>query len=115
MIRWAAVAAGSAVGGLARFWMSEALLHRFGKTFPWGTLAVNLLGCLLIGVLAARAERLSEETRLLLATGFCGGFTTFSTFTLETAGLSAGRAALYTLTSVAGGLGVFRLGLMAGR
>lgn len=115
MTRWLAVAAGSAAGGLARFWMSEAILHRFGKAFPWGTLAVNLLGCLFIGVLAARADRLSEETRLLLATGFCGGFTTFSTFTLETAGLSAGRAALYTIASVAGGLGAFRLGLMSAR
>lgn len=79
------VAAGGASGALARFGLT-VLFQRQAIVFPLGTLGANLLGCLMIGALAelaARTELLSGNARLLLATGFCGGFTTLSTLTLE--------------------------------
>ena len=79
------VALGGAAGAVARFGLTVAF-QRQAIVFPFGTLAANLLGCLLIGMLAetaARSELLSGNARLLLATGFCGGFTTLSTLTLE--------------------------------
>lgn len=79
------VALGGAAGAMARFGLTVAF-QRQAIVFPFGTLAANLLGCLAIGMLAemaARTELLSGNARLLLATGFCGGFTTLSTLTLE--------------------------------
>lgn len=86
------VAVGGAVGSLLRFWMSGAAQRSVPATgewsaFPAGTLAVNVLGCLLAGALAEIGERhgpLSNETRALLMVGFLGGFTTFSAFANET-------------------------------
>jgi fluoride exporter len=83
----------------------------FGTRFPWGTLAVNVIGSAGIGVLGALP--LPQEARLLLVTGLLGGFTTFSAFGLET-GLLAERegwwvAALYVGASIAFGLGAFAL------
>ena len=115
MIRWAAVAAGSAAGGLCRYLLGGLMTKRFGAAFPWGTLAINVLGCLAIGWTAGRGERLSEETRLLLATGFCGGFTTFSAFAGELSSLGGTSAAVYAAASLAGALAAFRAGLMLGR
>jgi CrcB protein len=79
------VALGGAAGAVARFGLT-ALFQRQAIVLPFGTLAANLLGCLVIGMLAetaARTELLSGNARLLLATGFCGSFTTLSTLTLE--------------------------------
>jgi CrcB protein len=79
------VALGGAAGAVARFGLT-ALFQRQAVVFPFGTLAANLLGCLVIGMLAetaARTELLTGNARLLLATGFCGSFTTLSTLTLE--------------------------------
>ncbi len=75
------VALGGAVGSVGRYLVSKC----FEGTFPWGTLTVNLLGSLLIGVLLGLVAKgtLSPEMKLLLVTGFCGGFTTFSTFASE--------------------------------
>jgi fluoride exporter len=90
------VGAGGFVGAVARFGVT-ALLN--GKSdhaqpaFPWGTLTANVLGCLLISVLFAVAEQrqsISDEARLVLATGFLGSFTTFSTFGYETVALLRG-------------------------
>lgn len=84
------VAAGSAAGGVARYFIG-AWLNRGAGAFPWGTVAVNLAGCFLIGFLASSADSrfgLGEHGRLLLMTGFCGGFTTFSAFMMENAGLA---------------------------
>lgn len=78
---------GGAVGTLARYGTSLLAAHWLGKAFPWGTLIVNLVGCLLIGVcfgLAARFAWFSPPWRLLLVTGFMGGLTTFSSFAVET-------------------------------
>ena len=80
------VGIGSAIGGVLRYGVS---LLRFSPagTFPWGTLAVNVLGSLLIGLLAGWLEPTADRSRLLLMTGLCGGFTTFSAFSIETVSL----------------------------
>lgn len=80
------VAIGSAVGGMCRYGLSQVLSRTVGGVFPFGTFAVNLIGCLIIGLLFGCIDRgigMSAEIRLLLITGFCGGFTTFSTFAHE--------------------------------
>lgn len=116
-----AVALGSAIGGVARYLMTIAVQPRH-IAFPLGTLAVNILGCFLIGAIAQyslTSGRLSPELRVLLISGFCGGFTTFSTFAFESLELiQAGawsRALLYTLLSVSVGLGAVWVGTAAVR
>lgn len=89
---YAWIAAGSAVGGMARFWLSGAVARAFGETFPWGTLLVNVSGSLLIGIIAAFTAPdgrifISSTARLALMAGFCGGYTTFSSFSLQTLSL----------------------------
>lgn len=78
----ALVALGGALGSVARYVVSVQGVLRFGTNFPWGTLAVNVLGSAAIGVLGALP--LQQEARLFLITGCLGGFTTFSAFSLET-------------------------------
>jgi CrcB protein len=116
-----AVAVGSAIGGVARYTMT-LLVQPKDLAFPLGTLAVNVVGCLLIGVFAALAltpGRVSPEVRVLLISGFCGGFTTFSSFSYENIELiqngAWSRAILYTAASVAAGLGAVWLGTAAVR
>jgi CrcB protein len=101
------VALGSAVGGVARFLLGTLIQQRAGGTFPTGTLLVNVTGSLLLGFLlryALGSAAVSPETRALLTTGFCGGYTTFSTFSYETIALleegQHQRAALYIALSV---------------
>lgn len=81
-----AIAAGGAGGALLRYGISGVAYRLLGETFPWGTLAVNLMGCFLIGLLWGISERtpLSPNASIFLFTGILGGFTTFSTFGLET-------------------------------
>ncbi len=81
------VGAGGAIGAIGRYLLSTWIYSLTGRAFPWGTLAVNLLGSLLMGFLSVwLLERmtLSTEMRALLMVGFLGAFTTFSTFSLET-------------------------------
>jgi CrcB protein len=102
------VAIGSALGGMGRFAASGLSVRWFGETFPWGTLFVNVAGSLIIGVLAAilpaESRLLSDNARDFLMIGVCGGFTTFSSFSLQTLNLARngdwGPAAGYTLSSV---------------
>ena len=80
------VGAGSFIGGAMRFLLSTFMKNLCVQGFPWGTLAVNLLGCFLFGIIFAIFSRNSSADNalyLLLTTGFCGGFTTFSTFANE--------------------------------
>lgn len=80
------VGAGSCLGGMARYLLSVAVQTRAGGLFPWGTFAVNLAGCLVLGFLYGMLDRgfqLSAPMKLFLTVGFCGGFTTFSTFVNE--------------------------------
>ena len=106
----ALVAVGGAAGSVLRYLLSVGALALHGPAFPWGTLAVNILGSAAIGVAAGLG--LEGQARLLLVTGFLGGFTTFSAFSLET-GLLFERhpalAALYVAASVALGLAAFAL------
>ena len=102
------VGCGSFLGGAARFLVSKVLPTGGGAGFPWATFAVNVAGCFLLGLVAGAAGRaggLDPRLRLLLATGFCGGFTTFSTFMDENAALlRSGHApvlALYLAASLA--------------
>lgn len=80
------VGIGGAIGSVFRY-LSTILTNRFwNNSFPLGTFAVNIIGCILIGILVALAEKqniINNDLKLLLITGFCGGFTTFSTFSLE--------------------------------
>jgi len=104
------VAVGSGIGGAARLWLSTLVARSAGTTFPWGTLAVNALGCLLVGLLAAMFEPSSplhvrQDLRVMLVVGVLGGFTTFSAFSLETLLLvqrgAPLAAASYTVMSIA--------------
>jgi CrcB protein len=101
------IAVGSALGGVGRYVIGTALQQRVGIAFPIGTLIVNISGSLLLGFLlryALGVTQISPETRAFLTTGFCGGYTTFSTFTYDTAVMFESgqfrRAALYITLSV---------------
>ncbi len=117
-----AVAAGSALGGVARFLLAQAVQGRWGSSFPAGTLVVNVLGCLALGFivqLASGTAEFSPTSKTFLTIGLCGGFTTFSTFASETM-LAAEEGALRRATlnvglSVAAGLVGIWLGAMAAR
>jgi fluoride exporter len=112
------VMAGGAIGAGFRFQLGRLALHQFGPGFPWGTLIVNLLGGLLIGVLAgllARFGEAGESLRLFLGIGILGGFTTFSAFSLETINMlnrgELGSAAAYVTVSVVGSVLLLMAGL----
>jgi CrcB protein len=90
MERLLLVAAGGALGSTLRYLVATAAVVWLGPTFPWGTLAVNLAGSFLIGLvqtLALEGLALGEQPRLFLTTGLLGGFTTYSAFSYETVGL----------------------------
>ena len=112
---------GGAVGTVARYFVAGGVHKVLGHTFPYGTLTVNLIGCALLGVIVSVAEskfHLRPEIQALLVIGFCGAFTTFSTFILDISHLvKAGdglRAFTYLMMSVAIGFVAFRLGLILG-
>lgn len=124
LILLATVAAGSALGGAGRYALSLWLGRWAGDGFPWATLTVNVAGSTLIGVIAAWAVAggrppLSEPLRLFLMVGVLGGFTTFSSFSLETLLLVENgqllRAASYVAGSVALCLGGVFLGFFLAR
>ncbi|MGV4795701.1 fluoride efflux transporter CrcB [Rhizobium sp. F40D2] len=107
MIQALLVAVGGAIGSLVRYYVSQWTLRLMGPAFPWGTLAVNVVGCFVIGVFAeliARRFNASVELRLLLITGFLGGFTTFSAFSLDAISLfergEAVAGGIYIVASV---------------
>ena len=117
-----AVAAGGAVGALARYMVTASLPRLVGHGFPWGTVVVNVLGSLVMGVLIdlmARRWSAPAEARVFLVTGCLGAFTTFSTFSLDIVTLyergALGAAAAYTVGSVVAGVAALFLGLWLGR
>jgi CrcB protein len=111
------IAFGSAVGGVSRHLLGSAVQRAVGTPFPMGTLLVNVTGSLLLGFLVrylVGATSVSPEMRALVTTGFCGGYTTFSAFSYETAYLfeqgDVRRGAMYVVASV----GLSLVGTIAG-
>lgn len=111
------VAVGGAVGGAVRHLVAMTIARRLGERFPWGILAVNLSGAAAMGALAAAVPTGDATLRLLLGTGFLGGYTTVSTFSLQTLTLfEAGRpvrALVYAGGSVAGAIAAAAAGFAA--
>ena len=110
------------MGGVARFVLSTVVQDRWSTSFPAGTLVVNVLGCIALGFisyLVLETGEFSPTTRALLTTGFCGGFTTFSTFAMETIRAAEEgawqRAMLYVGSSVITGLAGILIGAAAAR
>ncbi|MEE4291498.1 MAG: fluoride efflux transporter CrcB [Cycloclasticus sp.] len=98
-----AIAAGGSIGAVMRFFVSTGIYSWLGKDFPYGTLAVNVIGSLLMGLLYELfLQRLSvsPEVRALLLVGFLGAFTTFSTFSIETINLIEQGDVLKAITNV---------------
>lgn len=102
---------GGFIGSMARFLLSGTIHRYFETNFPLGTVSVNLAGCFLIGIFLGLFEKgniISPELRLFLTVGFCGGFTTFSTFTSDTVHLANDsemlRLAVYLGVSVIAGI-----------
>ncbi|OOZ39112.1 camphor resistance protein CrcB [Solemya pervernicosa gill symbiont] len=117
-----AIAGGGAVGALLRFWVSGGVYSLLGRGFPYGTLAVNILGSLLMGflyVLLIERLNVSVEWRAALMVGLLGAFTTFSTFSIETLTLiEAGelfKAVINMVLSVVACVAAAWLGLVVGR
>jgi len=111
------VGTGSFIGGAMRYLLSTNIKNMYGQTFPWGTLVVNLLGCFVFGIIFALFSKHNSTDNtfcLLLTTGICGGFTTFSTFANESVQMiqngNIGEFIGYMATSVIVGIALIALG-----
>jgi CrcB protein len=105
------VSVGGAIGSSLRYLTSYFMQKWLSQSFPWGTLAANILGCLVIGILMgyfSKSQVNNNDYRLLLVTGFCGGYTTFSAFAFENFNFwqqgNFSTILIYIATSVLGGL-----------
>lgn len=110
------VGTGSFIGGAMRYLLSTYIKNMYGQTFPWGTLVVNLLGCFVFGIIFALFSKHNSTDNtfcLLLTTGICGGFTTFSTFANESVQMiqngNIGEFIGYMATSVIVGIALIAL------
>jgi fluoride exporter len=116
-----AVGSGGMLGSIARYILTRTIDAKAGSLFPYGTLAVNVIGSFILGIIfaiAARKTGMDENWRLFFGTGVCGGFTTFSAFTLENFNLLQTRpliAGLYMTVSLIAGIGAVALGIYAAR
>ena len=113
------IALGSAIGGAGRHWVTQLIGARMGELFPWGTLAVNASGSLLIGVLGALSQpnalwNVTADARLFLMVGVLGGFSTFSAFSLQTLNLMRDGEGLYAAAYVAASVIVCLLAVWVG-
>lgn len=100
MLNYLLVAVGGALGSISRFWASGVIANRFGQSFPWGTLFVNVSGSFVIGLFATLTAPegrwlIGPSGRNFFMTGFCGGYTTFSSFSLQTLSLAQDEEWLY--------------------
>lgn len=120
MVNAVLVMAGGGLGALCRYGSVNAAARLFGDAMPWGTAFVNILGCFLIGLAAGAMEKtpFPRQYWLLFVTGFLGGFTTFSSFALDSASLARaggllglGRALANVGLNLAGGLAAAAAGL----
>ncbi|WP_031521223.1 fluoride efflux transporter CrcB [Streptomyces sp. NRRL F-5123] len=115
-MNWLLVVAGAVVGAPLRYLTDRAVQARHDTVFPWGTFAVNVFGCLVLGVLTGAVSygAASHSVQLLVGTGLCGALTTYSTFSYETLRLTGDGArflaAANVVASVAAGLGAAFLG-----
>ncbi len=110
------VGAGSCLGGIARYIISQ-IMRTMSSGFPWGTFTVNILGCLLIGMLwgwSSRYTNISSWLNLFFITGFCGGFTTFSTFSRESLVLIQSNNYTTFLLYVIGSVSIGIIAVLAG-
>lgn len=121
MSKWVYLVAGSILGGLARYILAGAVYEKMGTSFPYGTLIVNLSGCFLVGFFSSLVDDkffLGPNSRILLMTGFCGAYTTFSTYMFETGSLvregQVSMAFLNIFVSTAVGFGAYWLGVVIG-
>ncbi|MEG1644081.1 MAG: fluoride efflux transporter CrcB [Bacteroidales bacterium] len=112
------IAIGGGAGSVLRYAISKFITDSSGKLFPWGTMTVNLLGCLIVGLIIGwiMHHNISEALRLAMIIGFCGGFTTFSSFSVESLNLLrqgyTGLFCLYSGISLAGGLILVYVGIV---
>ena len=108
-----ALACEGALGAPARFLLERTMTDRLGHGFPWGTTCVNLLGSFALGLVAGLGEfrSLDHDIARVVAVGFLGAFTTFSTFAVESTRLAPGRRIAYVGISVIGGIGLAGAGL----
>jgi len=118
-IRYLLIGLGSALGGMARYWCNGPMARLLGETFPWGTLAVNALGCGLIGWFAGATAPegrwfVPSLARQFVMVGLCGGFTTFSSFSLETLRLAADAQYAKAAANVTGSLALCLAGVWLG-
>jgi CrcB protein len=115
------VGIGGGIGSICRYLLGYLAGRHFNLVFPYGTLSINLLGSLIIGIVYGLAFKniVSEDWRIFLATGFCGGFTTFSSFAFENVTLiqegEIGLMLLYSAVSLIAGLLLTYAGLLLGR
>ncbi|QKV94901.1 fluoride efflux transporter CrcB [Streptomyces sp. NA02950] len=103
-MNWLLVIVGGMAGAPLRYLTDRAVQSRHDAMFPWGTFTVNVMGCLVLGLLtgAAAAGAASSQLQLLLGTGLCGALTTYSTFSYETLRLAEDGAWLFAAANVAG-------------
>jgi CrcB protein len=112
-----AVALGGAIGAVSRYGVDRAIEARSSSSFPWATLTVNVSGCLLVGfAVAAVVDRHEAPAwlRAALVVGFCGGYTTFSTFAQETLDLVEGKAMALAVANVAASVALGVAAVLAG-
>lgn len=109
MLNYVWVAIGGMIGTLLRYWINLVITARFGEWMPWGTISINISGSFIIGLFAALTEvggrvAVPPEIRLFVLVGICGGYTTFSSFSLQTLALfqagEPGRAIANVMVSV---------------
>jgi CrcB protein len=113
------IALGSALGGAARYWSTDVAARLIGETFPWGTLIVNILGSFIIGFVATLTGPegrlfIPSTARQFVMVGLCGGFTTFSSFSLQTLTLTTDGEYLYAGANVVASVVLCLLAVWAG-